>query len=202
MKQYLKHLLSGTIIAALAITLFAVPAMAGGDCGYGTDDIEDECDLWMVDNATEHWCVCYNHLDENGEYPITFGPEPHTFEEGRCTTCGRAQADDAAPPDGETPDNGLSESEAAGNNPPESAEDIATIVDENNLGQDAIDSVESISDGSDEENLATGEQSSAKEEEEQDKGSILPPAIAGAAVLAAGVGGFAFLKKKQGGLKK
>lgn len=193
MKKHLKQVLHGMVTAALAVTLFAVPAMAGGDCGYGTDDIEDECDLWMVDDATQHWCVCYNHLDENGEYPITFGPEPHTFEDGRCTTCGRAQADDAAAPES-TIDN-----------------TVATV--ESDAANETVDSVESISDGSGEDNpvtddasesnaLATEEQGSPQEEEEQDGRLSLPPVIAGAAVLAAGVGGFALLKKKRGGLKK
>ena len=76
----------------LAAMMLCVPVMAGGECGYGTDDIEDECELWWNNNSTEHWCECWAHEDENGNSPITYGPEPHTFEDGRCTMCGETQA--------------------------------------------------------------------------------------------------------------
>jgi len=77
----------------LVCMLLATPVMAGGECGYGTDDIEDECFIMWMDDADSHWCACLSHSDENGESPITWGPEPHNFVNGRCDSCGREGTD-------------------------------------------------------------------------------------------------------------
>lgn len=82
---------AGSIL--LVSMLLATPVMAGGECGYGTDDIEDECFIMWMDNADSHWCACLNHSDENGKSPITWGPEPHNFVDGRCDSCGREGTD-------------------------------------------------------------------------------------------------------------
>lgn len=77
----------------LASMLLVTPVMAGGMCGYGTEDIEDECFIMWLDDAESHWCACLSHSDENGNAPVTWGPEAHNFVDGRCDSCGREAAD-------------------------------------------------------------------------------------------------------------
>lgn len=85
MGKFRKKTKEAAAVLALSAVLCAVPVMAGGNCDYWTGDPEDECELNWGRNAEEHWCYCMIHVDENGEAPIVYGPESHTYdEEGRC----------------------------------------------------------------------------------------------------------------------
>ena len=91
MGKLLKKIKELAAVFAVSAALCAVPVMAGGFCDYGTDEPDDECSLNWAYNEQQHWCYCMVHEDENGEAPITYGPEPHTYdEEGRCK-CGIMQ---------------------------------------------------------------------------------------------------------------
>lgn len=92
-----KKIIAMLLTLMMLVTCFSFQVMAGGMCGYGTEDPNDECEFAYRSNESEHWTVCVKHTDENGEHPIVMQPEAHDYDENGHCGCGRdlnAGADD------------------------------------------------------------------------------------------------------------
>lgn len=175
MRKLSKKVSKFLIVSMVLAMLCAGSVMAGGDCGYGSDSEDDWCDIWWFDNAEEHWCACVTHKDENGKSPVTFGPEPHTFVDGRCTSCGRTE-------DSEYENTSTTE------------DDSAEITEEEKAAIEAEEKAAAEAEAKAAEEAKMAEEAEAAGEEES-SGSVVP-IIAVVALIGVAVGLMVFKKKK------